>query len=829
MQAVPFPRPSRIGAPEHATPSAPARRRRCRRRSHRRRPRARRLRPRRHLRDRLRDAVRRRRRAHGHRFTALRRRPREQGRHPSLRLRPRGRPPRRRRGRRPGGPPRRQARRRGPRRAPVRHRGRRRGDRRARAQAGLRRRQTTTASAATTASARRRSSRARTRPRTRPSEPRKVYPSFARGFLNRVWRIGGEADGYEAGVLSMTIGKVFSLPRRWRKFGRGLVDSDARVLVAPSVKVFDGRKAVPERREAEILADADRVRVQGKLLPAAKWLEDEDGEPSDHPRQARLRDALGPAPGRQVPPEPARQRVALGRVVLREARPHRRVHRRVRVALADHRAVDRRAGAGREPAPDPDPDEQGPEPLRVVVLVRVGHGADALGHRRLVDADVPADGLERRHRVTLEVVEQLDVDRLRRVALLEPVELAAVVAVREVAVALGRLGVPAPGLVGHAAGELGLDGLGERALLAHAPLPVPVVRVGAVDRVAQEHHEPRVRQEVGHAGDRRAAQHVRRRRLADRRLVAGRREAGAVPVDVVGPVGPVEERELLLGRQPDLGVVAQVRRHRRRAGLHRADDQEVREAASRPPAERYGVVPPCDCCCSRSLTRSSSSWTSFCTPSTACWASSPPPPDLLRELADLVLEVLDVALQLGDLVLGRAVVDARVELGDLLLEVVDALGARGGAPVAARVAGVDQRVRGDAERDRGEHADEHHRRAKRIDAGRAPRRARGPARRRARACGARAAAAGGRGGWGHRVRCSSRGSMAGRSGSVPGDEEDRRVHPPRGVRADPHRPARARLPVALGERGEGLGAPEGHHRALPRRGVVNYLRPKLNL
>ena len=119
-------------------------------------------------------------------------------------------------------------------------------------------------------------------------EPRKVYPSFARGFLNRVWRIGGQADGYEAGVLSMTIGKVFSLPRRWRKFGRGLVDSDARVLVAPSVKVFDGRKAVPERREAEILADADRVRVQGKLLPAAKWLEDEDGEPVPTIRAKRV-------------------------------------------------------------------------------------------------------------------------------------------------------------------------------------------------------------------------------------------------------------------------------------------------------------------------------------------------------------------------------------------------------------------------------------------------------------------------------------------------------------------------------------------------------------
>jgi hypothetical protein len=118
--------------------------------------------------------------------------------------------------------------------------------------------------------------------------PRKVYPAFARSFLSRVWRFGGEADGFSDGVLSMTIGRVYNLPRKWRRAVRGLVDSDARVLVAPSVKVFDGRKPVPERREAEILADADRVRIQGKLLPAAKWLEDEDGEPVPTIRAKRV-------------------------------------------------------------------------------------------------------------------------------------------------------------------------------------------------------------------------------------------------------------------------------------------------------------------------------------------------------------------------------------------------------------------------------------------------------------------------------------------------------------------------------------------------------------
>ena len=50
-------------------------------------------------------------------------------------------------------------------------------------------------------------------------------------------------------------------------------------------------------------------------------------------------------------------------------------------------------------------------------------------------------------------------------------------------------------------------------------------------------------------------------------------------------------------------------------------------------------------------------------------------------------------------------------------------------------------------------------------------------------------------------------------------EEDRGVHPPRGVRADPHGAARARLPLALDLGGQGVGPPEGDHRALPRRGA----------
>ncbi len=50
-------------------------------------------------------------------------------------------------------------------------------------------------------------------------------------------------------------------------------------------------------------------------------------------------------------------------------------------------------------------------------------------------------------------------------------------------------------------------------------------------------------------------------------------------------------------------------------------------------------------------------------------------------------------------------------------------------------------------------------------------------------------------------------------------EEGGGLHPPRGVRADPHGALEPRVPVADHQRGEGIRAAEGHHRALPRSGA----------
>jgi hypothetical protein len=109
--------------------------------------------------------------------------------------------------------------------------------------------------------------------------PHDGVPALERGFLNRVWKFEGEADGYRDGVLSMTLSKILNLPKRMAEQDDDLVDQDTVVLVGSSTRVYDGTKLVRERREASELASAENVRVQGKMLPPSKWRKDEDDQP----------------------------------------------------------------------------------------------------------------------------------------------------------------------------------------------------------------------------------------------------------------------------------------------------------------------------------------------------------------------------------------------------------------------------------------------------------------------------------------------------------------------------------------------------------------------
>jgi hypothetical protein len=103
---------------------------------------------------------------------------------------------------------------------------------------------------------------------------------FAAGFLNRVWKIGGSANGFENGVLDFTVDRFFKVPRRFSTQDDAIVGEDSRVLVTAHTRVFDAdHHRLTGDDAATALDGADRVVVFAKLVPQAKWQQDEDGTP----------------------------------------------------------------------------------------------------------------------------------------------------------------------------------------------------------------------------------------------------------------------------------------------------------------------------------------------------------------------------------------------------------------------------------------------------------------------------------------------------------------------------------------------------------------------
>jgi hypothetical protein len=105
-------------------------------------------------------------------------------------------------------------------------------------------------------------------------------PRFAAGFLNRVWRISGSANGFADGVLDFTADRFFKLPKRFAKQDDEIVGEDSRVVVTDHTRVWDAdHNRLTGDAAASALDEADDVVVVGKLLPRAKWVDDEDGTP----------------------------------------------------------------------------------------------------------------------------------------------------------------------------------------------------------------------------------------------------------------------------------------------------------------------------------------------------------------------------------------------------------------------------------------------------------------------------------------------------------------------------------------------------------------------
>src|SRR4051794_7994869 len=129
-------------------------------------------------------------------------------------------------------------------------------------------------------------------------------------------------------------------------------------------------------------------------------------------------------------------------------------------------------------------------------------------------------------------------------------------------------------------GELPVDRFVERPDVgAEEPLVV-VVRPRALDGVAEQDDEPRLRHRRGHALDRVRVEH-RRRRAVDEPLLRRRaRVETGVPVHPLGPLARlVEEVHLLTRYDEDVRMTREVVGERGRAALHLPRDERVGEPA----------------------------------------------------------------------------------------------------------------------------------------------------------------------------------------------------------------------------------------------------------
>lgn len=123
----------------------------------------------------------------------------------------------------------------------------------------------------------------------RKAKKKQVKPRFKAAFLHRVWRISGEANGYEAGVLDFTALDFFKLPRKWASQDDAVVGEDTRVLVDAKTRVYDAdHHRVTGAAIATALDEALDVTVTAKILAYAKWQKDEDDIPVPTLRAKRI-------------------------------------------------------------------------------------------------------------------------------------------------------------------------------------------------------------------------------------------------------------------------------------------------------------------------------------------------------------------------------------------------------------------------------------------------------------------------------------------------------------------------------------------------------------
>lgn len=104
-------------------------------------------------------------------------------------------------------------------------------------------------------------------------------PKFTAAFFRHVMTIDASTDGLDGKSLPVSIEAVCGLPRSLEKQGAQLAGNDGIALTTSRTVVEKDGRRLPSATKLTELAGADTIQMRARLLPHARWADDEDGEP----------------------------------------------------------------------------------------------------------------------------------------------------------------------------------------------------------------------------------------------------------------------------------------------------------------------------------------------------------------------------------------------------------------------------------------------------------------------------------------------------------------------------------------------------------------------
>jgi len=113
-------------------------------------------------------------------------------------------------------------------------------------------------------------------------------PKFTPAFYKRLLLLDVSLDGADGSELPISIEEVCSVPKRLKKQAAQLAGGDGVALLLTRTSVWQDNTQLTGDAIAPAIDGADTAILRVRLIPPAKWREDEDGNPVPTFRTGRI-------------------------------------------------------------------------------------------------------------------------------------------------------------------------------------------------------------------------------------------------------------------------------------------------------------------------------------------------------------------------------------------------------------------------------------------------------------------------------------------------------------------------------------------------------------